>query len=144
MRFVYVLYLSYLKIIALNKFNSTDNETKSDKEELVLAIFKSNDWFVKIFSFTHFQFFLELFLKKAKGEKVAAIWNYLKIIFERAFCWNRKLFFFVKLLLAMYKFKKKKRKRNGIGCGRQTSKYLTDKISHQIFNSHANIIFRYI
>ena len=40
--------------------------------------------------------------------------------------------------------RKKKRKRNGIACGQQTSKYLTDKISDQTFNSHVNVIFQYI
>ena len=30
----------------------------------------------------------------------------------------------------------KKRKQIGIGCGQQKSKYLTDKISDQTFNSH--------
>ena len=43
MRFVHVLYLSYPKIIALKSiFDLTDDETKSEKEEHVLAILKSN------------------------------------------------------------------------------------------------------
>ena len=52
--------------------------------------------------------------------------------------------FFRKTPAGDVQIQEKKRKRNGIGRGRQTSKYLTDKISHQIFNSHANIIFQYI
>ena len=44
MRFVYVLYISYPKIIALKSiFDSTDDETKSGKGEHVLAMFKSNN-----------------------------------------------------------------------------------------------------
>ena len=44
MRFVYVLYISYPKTIALKSiFDSTDDETKSGKREHVLAIFKSNN-----------------------------------------------------------------------------------------------------
>ena len=39
-----VLYLSYPKIIALKSiFGLTDDETKSEKGEQVLAIFKSNN-----------------------------------------------------------------------------------------------------
>ena len=57
--------------------------------------------------FTIFLFFFESFLKKAKGEKMAPVWNYLKIVFKRAFCSNLKLFF-PKLLLAMYRFKRKR------------------------------------
>ena len=44
MRFVYALYLSYPKIIALKSiFDSIDDETKSDTGEHVLDIFKSNN-----------------------------------------------------------------------------------------------------
>ena len=71
---------------------------------------------------------------------MAPIWNDSKIIFKRAFCSNRK-FFFRKTSAGDVQIQEKKRKRNGIGCGQQTSKYLTDKISDQIFNSHVNIIF---
>ena len=69
MRFVYVLYLSYPKIIDLKSiFDLTDDETKSEKGEHVLAILKSNNIFAKIFS-SYFLFFLESFLKKGKGGK---------------------------------------------------------------------------
>ena len=70
MRFVYVIYLSYSNIIALKSiFDLTADETKSAKGEHVLAIFKSNNRFVKTFSFAYFLFFLESFVKKGKGEK---------------------------------------------------------------------------
>lgn len=41
---------------------------------------------------------------------------------------------------AMSRFKRR-RKRNSIGCGPQTSKLLTDKISDQTFNCYVNIVF---
>ena len=73
MRFVYVLYLSYLKIVALNNFNSTDNETKSDKGEFtcyfqVKRLIRQN---VQFYTFSVFPRITSL--QKAKGEKVAAI-----------------------------------------------------------------------
>ena len=69
MRFVYVLYLSSPKIIDLKSiFALTDDETKSEKGEHVLAILKSNNLLAKIFN-SYFLLFLESFLKKGKGEK---------------------------------------------------------------------------
>ena len=64
--------ISYPKIIALKSiFDSTDDETKSDKGEHVLAIFKSNSCFVKTFSLHIFCSSSNHFLKKAKVEKMA-------------------------------------------------------------------------
>ena len=47
---------------------------------------------------------------------MAPIWNYLKIIFKTEFCSSLKLFF-VKLLLAMYKFKKKRENESASAVG---------------------------
>ena len=121
MRFVYVLYLSYPNIIALNSiFYLRDVETKSDKGEHVLAIFKSSNRFVKTFSLHIFCPSSNQFLKRER-EKNGANLKLFKNHFQNGVLFKSQIFI-RKTAAGDVQIQKKKRKRIGIGCGRRNFK----------------------
>ena len=140
MRFVSVLYISYPNIIALKSiFDSSDVETKSDKGDHVLAILKSNNWCVKTFSLHIFCPSSNQYLNRERGKNGANL-KLFKNHFQNGVLLKSQIV--IRIIPAGdVQIQEKKRKWIGIGCGQQTSKYLTDKISDQTFNSHVNIIF---
>ena len=78
-------------------------------------------------------------LKRERG-KNGANWKLFKNHFQNGVLFKYQIIF-RKTPAGDVQIQEKKRKRIGIGCGRQTSKYLTDKIRYQTYNSQVNIVF---
>ena len=79
------------------------------------------------------------FLKRERGKNGANL-KLFKNHFQNGVLFKYQIIF-RKTPAGDVQIQEEKRKRISIGCGRQTSKYLTDKIRYQTYNSHVNIVF---